>query len=90
MNKIFKRFNNLPIQTQSDVCEMLLFNMIGSDDKSELKLMYLWLEEINPLVHTVCVNGIYECFETFSDDTKKIENKVTQYLLFIAEQINTL
>jgi hypothetical protein len=90
MNKIFKRFNNLPIQTQSDVCEMLLFNMIGFYNKSELKLMSLWLEEINPLIYVLNVNGVYKGLETFSDDTKKIENKVTQYLLFAASEINTL
>ena len=90
MNKIFKRFNNLPIQTQNDVCGMLLFNMIGSEDNDEFDLMYLWLEEINPLVYVLNINGIYEGLETFGGDTHKIENKVTQYLCFVCEQIHTL
>lgn len=90
MNKIFKRFNNLPIQTQNDVCEMLLFNMIGSECNDEFDLMYLFLEEVNPIVYTLNVNGYYECVETFCSDTIKLNNKITQYLTFVAREIHTL
>lgn len=64
---------------------MLLFNMIGSEDNDEFDLMYLWLEEINPLVYVLNINGIYEGLETFGGDTHKIENKVTQYLCFLQQ-----
>ena len=91
MNKEFKRFNSLPIQTQNDICEILLFNEIGSKDSSEIELMYMWLEEINPLVYTLlCANGFYKCVKTFGCDTMKIKNKVTQYLCFVCEEIHTL
>lgn len=90
MNKVFKRFNNLPIQTQSDVCELLLFNSIGSVDDDEFDLMYLFLEEVNPLVYTLNINGYYECVETFGSDTIKLNNKITQYLTFVAREIHTL
>ena len=90
MNKEFKRFISLPIQTQYDVCEKILFSKIGSECNYEFDLMLLWLEEINPLTYILTVNGVFEQLELFGDAHKQLDKKVTDYLLFICQEINIL
>lgn len=90
MNKEFKRFKNLPQKMQSDVCFILLFNITGSECIDEAELMWSWLEEINPLIHVLNINGIHEKVELFGEFNSKLHNKITQYLTFVASEINTL
>lgn len=81
MNKEFKRFISLPIQTQYDVCTVLLFSKMGSECNYEFDLMLLWLEDVNPLIYVLAVNGVFENIELFGDAHKQLDEKVADYLL---------